>query len=170
MKKIFAVLIALAIVFSMTVPAMAAESYGNMGDGQYGSGQIEVTHHSYSTFQLEIPLYADSAMPNYIMASNPNLEDGYQIEIYVTNLNEDGTLNMTHTSGEISTMVLYNESDVWQLTYDKPLLASLSIEDFDGNYSATSIFWLQGGDPFNMKAGSHTGTICYRIECNPITN
>ena len=31
MKKIFAVLIAFAIVFSMTVPAMAAESYGNMG-------------------------------------------------------------------------------------------------------------------------------------------
>ena len=93
MKKIFSVLIALAIVFSMTVPAMAAESYGYTGDGEsYGSGQIEVTHHSYSTFQLDIPLYADSSMPNYITAYNPNLEDEYQIEIYVTNLNEDGTI------------------------------------------------------------------------------
>lgn len=170
MKKIFAVLIALAIVFSMTVPAMAAESYNNSGDGQYGSGQIEVTHHSYSTFQLEIPLYADSSMPNYITAYNPNLEDGYQIEIYVTNLNEDGTLNMTHTSGEVSTMVLYNESDILQLTYDNPLLASFTIDDFDDTNTATSIFWIQGGDAFSMKAGSHTGTICYRIECNPITN
>lgn len=165
-----ATLLALALMLSMAVPAMALESYGNMGDGQYGSGQIEATHHAYSTFQLEIPLYADSAMPNYITAYNPNLEDGYRIEVYVTNLETDGTLSMTHTSGDTSAMVLYNESDVWQLTYDNPLLASFTTDDFNGTNSATSIFWLQGGDTFNMKAGSYTGTICYRIECNPITN
>lgn len=169
MKKIFSVLIALAIVFSMTVPAMAAESYGYMGDGEpYGSGQIEVTHHSYSTFQLDIPLYADSSMPNYITAYNPNLEDGYQIEIYVTNLNEDGTIDMIHTSGAVSQMVLYNESDGLQLTYNNPLLATFTIEDFDDTNTAVSSFWIQGGDHFNMKAGTHTSTICYRIQCNPI--
>lgn len=173
MKKILSALIAVAIVLSMglamVVPASAAETYGYLGETeQYGSGQIEVTHHSYSTFQLDIPLYADSSMPNYITASYPNIEDGYQIEIYVTNLNEDGTIDMIHTSGEVSPMVLYNESDILQLTYDNPLLATFSIEDFGGTDTATSIFWIQGGDPFNMKAGNHTSTICYRIECNPI--
>lgn len=170
MKKFYCILIALIIVLSMTIPVMAVESYCNTGDGQYSSGHIEVTHHSYSTFQLEIPLSADSSMPNYITAYNPNLEDGCHIEIFVTNLNEDGTLNMTHTSGAVYTMVLYNESDAHQLTYQDPLLASFSIEDFNNTDSATSIFWIQGGDQFTMKAGSYTGKICYRIECNPSTN
>lgn len=169
MKKVFSIVIALALILSMAIPALAAETYGYTGDTeQYGSGQIEVTHHSYSTFQLDIPLYADSSMPNYITASNPNIEDGYQIEIYVTNLNEDGTLNMTHTSGEVSTMVLYNETDIINLSYANPLLASFAIDDFDDTMTATSIFWIQGGDQYSMKAGTHTGTICYRIECNPI--
>lgn len=48
------------------------------------------------------------------------------------------------------------------MQYSKPV-AGAAENDF-------TFFWLQGGDPFNMKAGSHTGTICYRIECNPITN
>lgn len=168
MKKIFAILIALMVVSAVATPAIAAEFYGNAEDGQYGSGQIEVTHHSYSTFQLDIPLYADSSIANYITASNPNLEDGYQIEVYVTNLNEDGTIDMVHTSGDVSKMVLYNESNIWQLTYDNPLLASFTIEDFNNTSSATSIFWLQGGDPYSMKAGTYTGIICYRIQCNPI--
>lgn len=173
MKKIFATLVALAIVLSMgatmATPAFAADTYGYLDETeQYGSGQIEVTHHSYSTFQLDIPLYADSSMPNYITAYNPNLEDGYQIEIYVTNLNDDGTIDMIHTSGAVSQMVLYNESDGLQLTYNNPLLATFTIEDFDDTNTATSSFWIQGGDPFNMKAGTHTSTICYRIECNPI--
>lgn len=63
---------------------------------------------------------------------------------------------------------LYNESDGLQLTYNNPLLAAFIIEDFDDTNTATSSFWIQGGDPFNMKAGTHTSTICYRIECNPI--
>lgn len=178
MKKILSLLIALAIVLSIGVlnatPVSAdagnADYYGSMdGSNEYGSGQIEVTHRAYSSFQLEIPLYADSMMPNTITAYYPNLEDGYQIEIYVTNLNEDGTLNMTHSSGEVSTMVLYNVNDCLHLSYQNPLLASFAMEDFNNTYSASSEFYIQQGENFNMKAGTHTGVICYRIECNPIS-
>lgn len=48
------------------------------------------------------------------------------------------------------------------------LLATFTIEDFDDANTAISSFWIQGGDPFNMKAGTHMSTICYRIQCNPI--
>lgn len=173
MRKIFtmlvAVVMALSICVLMAMPVSAAETYGYMGETeQYGSGQIEFTHHSYSTFQLEIPLYADTSMANYIYASNPNLEDGYQIEIYVTNLNEDGTISMMHSSGEVAGMQLYNESDVLFLSYQNPLLATFAADDFDDTLTAESIFWIQGGDAYNMRAGDYTGTICYRIECNPI--
>lgn len=178
MKKILSVLIALAIVLSVGVliatPVSAdagnADYYGSLdGSNEYGTGQIEVTHRAYSSFQLEIPLYADSVMTNTITAYYPNLEEGYQIEIYVTNLNEDGTLNMTHSSGEVSTMVLYNAKDGLHLSYQNPLLASFAIEDFNDTYSASSDFYIQHGENFNMKAGTHTGVICYRIECNPIS-
>lgn len=178
MKKILSVLIALAIVLSFGVLSATTVSadegdanyYGSLdGNNEYGTGQIEVTHRAYSSFMLEIPLYADSMMQNTITAYYPNLEDGYQIEIYVTNLNEDGTLNMTHSSGEVSTMVLYNVGDGLHLSYQNPLLASFAIEDFNNTNSASSEFYIQHGENFNMKAGTHTGTICYRIECNPIS-
>lgn len=178
MKRFLSVLIAIAIVLSIgtlvATPVSAsvdnADYYGSLdGNNEYGTGQIEVTHRAYSSFQLEIPLYADSMMPNIIYAYYPNLEDGYQIEIYVTNLNEDGTLNMTHTSGEVSTMKLYNVGDAHHLSYQDPLLASFAIEDFNNTNSAYSEFYIQHGENFNMKAGMHTGTICYRIECNPIS-
>lgn len=178
MKKVISVLLALAVVLSagtlLAAPVSAAEGdatyYGSLdGSNEYGTGQIEVTHRAYSSFRLEIPLYADSVMTNTITAYYPNLEDGYQIEIYVTNLNEDGTLNMTHSSGEVSTMVLYNETDCLHLSYQNPLLASFTLEDFNNTNSASSNFYIQHGENFNMKAGTHTGVICYRIECNPIS-
>lgn len=169
--KIITAFVVVCVLLSMAVPAFAASTYGYIGDEeQYGTGNIEVTHHSYSTFQLDIPLYADSAMPNQITASYPNIEDGYQIEISVTNLNEDGTIDMVHTSGAVSGMILYNETDAMQLTYNQNVLATFAIDDFDASQTATSVFYIQGGDQFSMKAGTHTGTICYRIECNPISN
>lgn len=174
MKKFLATLIALAIVISsvslMAVPAFAAESYGYMNDEyQYGDGEISVGYRSYSTFELDIPLYADDSMSGRITASNPNLEPGYQIEIRVTNLNDDGTLPMVNeTTGYESAVYIYNSMEGTCLTFDNPVLAAFASEDFDESATATVEFWIsRAKNHFEVDAGYYTGVICYRIECNP---
>lgn len=171
MKKFLSVLIALAIVFSMTVPAMATEeSYGNMGnDYLYGEGEITVGCRAYSTFTLQIPLCADACSYNQISASNPNIEPGYRIEVRVTNLNEDGTLPVVHEStGCESAVIIYTSMDGAPLTYENPVLAAFAESDFDeSGYAKVEFSIMHGRSDFDVDAGYYSGVICYRIECNP---
>lgn len=99
---------------------------------------------------------------------NPNLEDGYRIEVYVTNMNADDTIDFYHTSGDIATLTLYNDTIGYRLTFAGPMLASFAAEDFTSDGTASSMFSIRGGNVYTMKAGTYTGTICYRVECGPI--
>lgn len=171
MKKMIALILAFAMSFACIGGAtVSATEYAYMSEEeQYGYGEIAATHHSGSTFELEIPLTADSAAENSIVATNPNLEDGYRIEVYVTNLAADGTIDFYHTSGDHAGLTLYDDTDGRRLTFDDPMLASFAAEDFDSEGTASSMFSIRGGNVYTMKAGTYTGTICYRVECNPVS-
>lgn len=184
MKKVLSLFLAVAMIIAMvvfmSVPVSAEEDlgdiYGYIGDSeQYGSGEISFSYESRSTFMLKIPLVAYVDFPNYISAYYPNLAEGYQIEILVTNIDANGCVPVTNVStGRVSRMLLRNDSDDYTfLGANNNKLATFTLDDFDFASSpvkATSEFSIMPDMDAGYDAGENVGTICYRVECNRIPN
>lgn len=167
MKKILAILFAFLLIVGLAIPVQA-ESYYDNGNGEYGTGEIEVTYRAYSTIDLEIPLSVSADSQGQIVATNPNIEDGYQFNIYVTNLNENGYIVLNHANGGDVYGVLKDDSDNNTVSAANPLLATFNNIDFAQSLTSTSTFTINCIADGMLSAGYYSGNICYRIECNPI--
>ena len=100
-----------------------------------------------------------------VTITDANIESGYKVDVFVTNLNSEGAVTLTNTNG-VSTM------DVWLLnveancgaTRETPLVSFYDTElDFFG--TATKYFELNYNSFGN--AGYYYGTMTYSFSCNP---
>ena len=163
MKKILTALLCATLTLS-TVTTSFAFNEGEI-EGYNSAGQTEVTAYAYSTFNVSIPAKIDISNMGgaEIAVTDADIDSGYQVQIFVTNLNENGNLNMTHKtkSGVTSELILNGTNGT--LTSDYPLLASFKDTDiYDGNAST----YFSGQMMDGAKSGSYTGTMTYSVYCN----
>ena len=166
MKKIFALVLSVVMILCCSVTAFAYE------DTYAGSGELEVTGHIYSSYNITIPAtinIKDTPICE-VTVNDGYIEEGYSLDVFVTNLNDSGFLSLKHVtdqyaSAECSVLRYEGDSTVTVTTPNEPIV-SFTASDFPSGTSCVKYFGLemsQWGTP-----GDYTGIMKYSFSCNPI--
>lgn len=160
MKKIYAFILSCVLLLSVSTTAFAY-------DGNYtGWGESELTAYAYSSFTVTIPATVDLTHGGgQVIVSDADLDAGYQVVVTVTNLNENGNIDMVHKTKEGITSECSLSNSMGTLSAENTILAIIKDTDIqsDGNGYADFFGQMVGGS----KAGGYTGTMRYNIYCDP---
>lgn len=165
MRNIMALVLCLSL---LTVSSVSVLAYGN--DGYYGEGQATIKARQYSTFMVNIPetINAENYEDNQISVTEADLETGYAINIYVTNLNGNNGITLYNDEDNTKTArFLVSNCDTGNqlvLRENYNLLASFKDTEID-NESASASKNFIGSIQTADKAGTYTGVMNYEIRC-----
>lgn len=101
MKKIFTVLFAIMLLLNMSPLTAFAEEYREYVEADQNSfeGQTTIDYHAYSSYYVSIPTnISEYDLYGTIAVTMDNIEDGHHIEVYITNLDENGLLTVTYVT------------------------------------------------------------------------
>lgn len=157
-KKLFAMMISLAMAMSFTVPAFAEEfTYVSDGTGEYSADTL-VTYTEQSHYCVNIPRTLDASMvtmenPYYLTATQMNLSDGLRVEVYTT----DTAFPMESDKGESINAYILN------VVSDLPTDNIYNVCGYftDGQTTSSQGFYID--IPSDIKTGTYTGTITFNI-------
>ena len=156
MKKLFALILTVAMLFSLSVTAFAAVDQ----DSQDPSGAMNVTYTVAPTFTVTIPASVALGEDATISAENVVVAKGEQVEVTLTNANgfkvatpQGAELGYTVKNGETTV----NEGDT-----------VLTVNPDNGKTGETTLTFTT---PETAKfAGDYTGTLTFTIAVNPAEN
>lgn len=164
MKKLLALCLSLVLLATCTTTAFAYE------DSCAGSGETEILAHLYSTYSISIPATIDltAGMTGEVTIIDANLESGYKVDVFVTNLNQSGAVTLTHINDSTSKIdcMLTNIEQNMCASSEVPLVTFYDTE-FTTSNTATKYFDMQVA-PFGL-AGQYTGIMTYSFACSPYT-
>ena len=165
MKKILALCLSFVLLFSLSTTAFAAEWW----DESAGSGETTVTGHIYSSYQISIPAtialeYEYTQCP--VTISQCNIENGYAVNVYVTNLEDSSIILRRGNDNESIRCYLTNE-DGYGLTGDNTRLVSFRQSDITNGDSTTKYFTMTY-DKMGLP-GDYSGIMQYSFCCEPIS-
>ena len=166
MKKILCMLMCAALLLAVPMTAFAADTPYS------GQGTSTLTYKSYSSCTVSIPETIEvSSMetPVEIVVTNPNIETGYCVNIYVTNLSEHGYIPLCHDEfGEmVAIECMFTNLEKQSVVYSGTPLASIQ-----GSSISSDVFYGQFAVSvmsMDARAGSYTGTMQYEIKIEPIS-
>lgn len=166
MKKILALCLSFVMLLSLSTTAFAAEQW----DESAGNGEATITGHIYSRYEISIPAtitleYEYTQCP--VTISQCNIENGYAVNVYCTNITNDNTIRLEHVSisGEGINCYLTNSSG-YAVGVDNPLLASFQQSDITNGDSVTKYFTMSY-DKWGMP-GDYSGIMQYSFCCEPV--
>jgi len=156
-KKLFAMMISLAMAMSFTVPAFAEEfTYVSDGTGEYSADTL-VTYTEQSHYCVNIPRTLDASMvtmenPYYLTATQMTLSDGLRVEVYT----DDISFPMENGKGDSINANIVN------VVTDLPTSNNNVYGYFtDGQTTSSQGFYINL--PGDIKTGSYTGTLTFHI-------
>lgn len=164
MKKIIAILMCvtlLVVCATTTVYAVENEYVDSAMTGEYFT-ETEIAYHAYSTYTVTIPAFMECSMMHQITIDAANVEEGYRVNAYITNMDENGLLTVTSSSGSEGKVCVYIDgmpytyrSDKWIYGFERggTRFCNIAFESADGYR------------PY--EAGMYYGVVCFRFECNP---
>ena len=162
MKKFLALIIAIVCIFSCTLTANAASSLID------SEGSMEVQYHSYSNYTIVLPESFDGTSCS-VSILNGEIEDGYRVEVYATNLDESGRLPLTYSKNpeliEYLSFIGHSyDGDTWYLDGNNSMLCYFNSGVYgDDCYFDRAFESVPIGD--NWKPGDYAGILCYRVTC-----
>lgn len=153
MKKLLAICLSLILVASFATPVFAYE----------GTGEVEITAHVPSTYSITIPATMDAYMGSgEVTINGANLEDNYQVDVFVLNVNGVGEIPLTHTNGVDKVICVLRNRELGTINETTPLV-SFSAEEMQDTYTKTKYFDME---VLNVgKAGRYSGTMVYAFYC-----
>lgn len=164
MKKILALCLSIVMLLSLSTTAFAAEYW----DESAGSGETEVYAHIYSSYTISIPATIDlrNGEQGAVTLTYANIEDGYEVNVYCTNISENGIplYHVDGTPGSI-TCVITDSENMYNYSSNDPI-ATFVQSDF-ANGEITKYFGMHLMDNIG-KAGDYVGVMEYFFECSPI--
>lgn len=164
MKKILALCLSFVMLLPLSTTAFAAEFW----DESAGSGESEVYAHIYSSYSISIPATIDlrNGEQGAVTMNDANLESGYKVNVYCTNISENGIrLYHTEDSNISITCTLIDIDNNCNYTSETPIATFTQSELGEG--TLTKYFGLEIMDKWS-KAGDYVGTMQYSFECAPI--
>lgn len=164
MKKIFALCLSIIMLLSLSTTAFAAEYW----DESAGSGETTITGHIYSSYQITIPAtisldYEFTQCP--VTISQSNIENGYAVNVYCTNL-EDSSILLRRGNDVESIRCYLTNADGYSISNDNPLIVSFVQSDITNGDSVTKYFTMTY-DKMGLP-GEYSGVMQYSFECSPI--
>ena len=165
-RKLVAIVSSIALLFTFTPPtAFAQEGFVDSSmDAFYGD--TEVSYRVYSSFYVTIPASISMDNPTGVISvTMDNIESGYHVSVYATNLDAEGKFEVVSNNGDTGKMFVTKDNGA--STID----ASGFIESFypdrfiegEGALATTYIQVTPDGQAF--KPGTYTGTLSFRIAC-----
>lgn len=160
MKKLLALCLPLVLLANCATTAFAMESPCS------GSGESEVTAHLYSTYSISIPATIDANIGTAeVIVTQANLEDGYAINVYISNLNENGGITLTHTNGVDEILCTFQNTELNCAVGGNVPLVSFDYNIFSGTNTASKTF---GMELLALsQPGVYSGTMTYYFSCDP---
>lgn len=112
MKKILTFLLITALSFVALPTTVSAEDYSGYveADKSNFEGQTTVDYHAYSSYYVSIPTnISEYDAYGTVSVTMDNIEAGHHIEVYITNLDDNGQLTVTSDNGNTGQLsILYD--------------------------------------------------------------
>ncbi len=169
MRKFLSALFAIVLLLSVCTIAYADDgTHVDVGSGEDYSGEISVCCHTYSSYDITIPYELDVNSQADITIRNANIEDGYHLEVYATNLDENGLISVYTTApngAEVEgKLFLYAEGTL--VTSESNLICTFTSSELLNPRAAHYIHTFPSSDDVQC-AGVYRGTLCVRVACVP---
>lgn len=165
MKKLLTVMLSMVILWIVCVTSYAAEPW----DTSAGAGESQILTHVYSSYTITIPATINTNDGDQVPVtiSNANLEDGYKVDVFVTNL-ENNQLSLHHASSQYDFInVGFVNTELDAMASDTtPLVTFHAAETTSGDFSK---YFAVQVDAFGAVAGNYSGTMTYSFSCTPET-
>lgn len=173
MKKCFTRILSTALSIGMAMffiisPVLADETdvTASENGGTYTTSST-VSYHVYSKYKVSVPMTI-SEESEYCAAINVTMdqvEDGKHIDVYVSNLNSDGKITVTSSSGNEAYLTVKHGSNDSDIQSDGLIYTFEKTEEAAKGTTMTENVKLEGQDE-NLSGGTYTGSIEFRFECN----
>ena len=152
--------------------AFAEDEYSYLGDfwGDDATGDMEITGHFNSSCVISIPETVDATIQGTnakVTFSEIDLEEGYKVAVYVTNIIDERYIQIPHTSriNTFANCIIYSDYRSTFLTQEDNMLASLEYyaEGYGNTEQRDFTVTLVNG-----PAGNYRGTMQYEVKIEPI--
>ena len=169
-KGIVGALISFALILGMSTAAFASETV-QMDEGGYAefNGSSDVDYHVYSTYTVTIPavINRDTGYTGNVDVTMDNIEEGYHVNAYISNLDDDACIVVTNQKGRTAKLrVDYNNGQMSCTA--EGLIGTWYPADFNSEMTTASVdAHLIPEDLFMISSGSYTGAVCFKVECVP---
>lgn len=166
MKRLITIILSMAILWITAVTAYAAEPW----DTSSGTGESQIVAHVYSSYTITIPATINTNDGDQVPVtiSTANLEDGYKVDVFVTNL-EDNRLLLHHASKQYDfiSVSFVNVEQNAMASDTTPLVTFKATETQEyGEYNKYFVLQVDG---FGAAAGDYSGIMTYSFSCTPDT-
>ena len=163
MKRIVTFCLSMVMLMALCMTAFATEFW----DESAGSGTSQIYGHIYSSYTITIPATIDlrNGEQGSVTIENGNIESGYAVNVYCTNIGENG-IKLNHVEKNTSVECALMSADGLTRFDSNTPFASFTNDDISAQ-TTTKYFRLQITDRW-MSAGDYVGTMEYSFRCEPI--
>ena len=170
MKKILVVLMVLVLLASTSVVANA-ETFVDSTQGSF-VGETEFDYHVYSYFFVTIPTHIDAGSYGEFAVTMDYIEDGYHIDAYITNLDENGYVTVysdNYNTNNVTAKIAVVK-DVGDELHEcnvgaDGLFGTYYPTDYSPNQLASTNIGFTNAMVDNILPGGYHGVLCFRVEC-----
>lgn len=167
MKKIVSVLLAVvAMCLIVASPAFAAGGDDGFVDGANGVfyGQSEFEFHEYSSFYVMVPTNIPADGCGFVSVTMNDIEDGYHINMYVTNMDENGMIDVSTLNGTTGKVAVQYNNQMNNLDSTGHIGSFYPADYSSGEYATTNVTLVKS-DMYDLGAGLYHGVVCFKVEC-----